>query len=69
MYATMHGPYGWTIIHVTGGTAVPIASFGVDQTLADQCRDWLTHRERIGQLLERHGHVDVPLDQVEEPAP
>lgn len=54
MYAIFLGPYGWQGIRIEKGVAHLVAG-AIDQR----------HAERIRDLLDRHGLVDVPLDQVE----
>ena len=62
-YAIMLGLYGWTVLAIDEhGTATIAANTGHDQHLAEQLRDWLTHRDRIQTLLDRHGLDDVPLE-------
>lgn len=67
-WAVMWQHYGWVIVQIEDGTALPVCSVGNDRDLAVQIRDWLTHQQRIAQLLDRHGYVDVPLDQVQTDA-
>lgn len=66
-YAVIWQSYGWAVLQVEDGAAIAVCSVGNDRALAEQVRDWLTHRDRIAQLLDRHGHVDVPLDRMEQP--
>lgn len=44
----------WQVIRIEKGIATPVAA-AADQPTAERIRD----------LLDRHGMVDVPLDQVE----
>jgi hypothetical protein len=53
MYAIFLSPYGWQVIRVEKGHAHLVAG-AVDQQ----------HAERIRDLLDRHGLVDVPWEQV-----
>ena len=55
MYAVFSNQYGQHVMKVDQGKAELIISCGADHTLAERVRD----------LLDRHGLVDVPLDQVE----
>lgn len=57
MYAIFLGPYGWQVIRIEKGSAQLVAG-AFDQPTAERIRD----------LLDRHGMVDVPLDQVESPS-
>lgn len=54
MYAIFHGPYGWQVIRIEQGQGHLVAG-AIDQA----------HAERIRDLLNQHGMVDVPLEQVE----
>lgn len=62
VYANMHG---YHVVRIQDGEARVVVDTGSDRQLAEQLRDWLTHADRIDQLLARHGLVDVPLDQME----
>jgi hypothetical protein len=53
-YVTFASPYGWQVLHVDGARATTVAG-AVDEG----------HATRIAELLDRHGLVDVPLDQME----
>jgi hypothetical protein len=53
MYATLPSINGWQVIRIEAGVAHLVA-VTVDQA----------HAERIRDLLDRHGLVDVPLDQI-----
>lgn len=54
-YAVFSNQYGHHVMSVDQGTAELIISCGADRALAERVRD----------LLDRHGLVDVPLEQVE----
>ncbi len=54
VHATFLGPYGWQVLRIEKGAAHLVAG-AIDQQ----------HAERIRDLLDRHGLVDVPLEQVE----
>lgn len=54
MYATFLGQWGWQVIRIDHGVAQIVAG-AVDQAHADRIRD----------LFDRHGLVDVPLEAVE----
>lgn len=65
-YATLPTSYGWQLLHIDNDEARVIANVGPDADLAAKLRDWLILGDRIDTLLERHGLVDVPLDDLEE---
>lgn len=65
IYAVYGNQWGWHVMRVDDGRADTIVSCGPDQHLAETIRDWLTLQDRIGQLIERHGLIDVPLEDVE----
>ena len=64
----MLGYFGWVVIAIEDGRATICANTGTDMVLADQLAEWLTHRERIRQLVDRHGYVDCPLSEVQSNA-
>lgn len=61
----MLGPYGWSVLAIEDGIATVAANTGQNGDLAASVRDWLTNADRITTLLERHGLVDVPLEDLE----
>lgn len=64
MFAVYRDRNGHHVMVIEDGRCWAVASCGSDVALAEQLRDWLTNRDRIDQLLARHGLVDVPLDEV-----
>lgn len=54
-YDVFTNGYGHSVIRIADGHATLIASTGADLALAERIRD----------LLDRHGLIDVPLDQVQ----
>ena len=54
MYVVHHSAYGWQVLRVDGRQAALIAG-AIDHE----------HAVRIAELLDHHGMVDVPLEEVE----
>ena len=54
MYVVHQGTYGWQVLRVDGRQAALVAG-AIDYE----------HAVRIAELLEHHGMVDCPLEEVE----
>jgi hypothetical protein len=67
VYATFTDFLGnWFVLRYEQGAGhcESVVSCGKDSDLAGRIRDFLDHEERIWQLLDRHGEVDVPISEV-----
>lgn len=61
MWVTFANRVGWHILHVEDGHATLAVSVGDDVDLALRLAFFLDNEERLCDLYERHGSVDVPL--------
>lgn len=66
-YSILNTAYGWAVLATDDGVSSIAATTGTNGALAASIRDWLTNADRIADLLDRHGLVDVPLDSLDGP--
>lgn len=61
MWATFTNGAGWHVLYVEDGHARMVASVGQDADLALRIAFFLENEDRLYDLYERHGTIDVPL--------
>lgn len=65
LHATFKDRTGWWyVLRIKDGMSETVVSCFDDASLAGRIRDFLDHEQRIWQLLDRHGEVDVPISEV-----